>query len=186
MPGAHVALAAGLGLDRPLADEVEQHGDVVRAEAPERVLVGAHLAEVLAVAVEVVDVAELARVDQRRARAERRVEEQQVPDHEPAVGRSAAATSSRASATLAASGFSMKHVLARLERAQPRAWCVVTGVAMAIASSSGSASRSSRSAVKRVPRVQRPVARAVLLGEVAAPGAGRRRGAKLRARFGPQ
>ena len=38
--------AADLG--RPLAHEVEQDGDVVRAEAPERVLVGPHLAEVLA------------------------------------------------------------------------------------------------------------------------------------------
>ena len=82
----HVALAARLGLDRPLADEVEQHGDVVGAEAPERVLVGAHLAEVHAVAVEVVDLAELVGADQLAHRRERRVEEQQVAHHEPPVG----------------------------------------------------------------------------------------------------
>ena len=100
----HVALAARLGLDRPLADEVEQHGDVVRAEAPERVLVGAHLAEVHAVAVEVVDVAELARVDQLVHLRERGVEEQQVPDHQPAVGR-----------------LGRRHELAGVRDARPRA-----------------------------------------------------------------
>src|SRR5205823_8687090 len=52
---------ARLGL---LVEEVEDHGEVVDAERPERVLVGADDAEVLAVAVDAEHVAELARVDQ--------------------------------------------------------------------------------------------------------------------------
>ena len=59
---AHVALADGVHLVRLLARQVQQHRHVVRAEAPERVLVRAQLAQVEAVAVDVVDVAELAGV----------------------------------------------------------------------------------------------------------------------------
>ena len=61
---AHVALAARLDLVGLLAGEPQQHRDVVRAERPQRVLVGAQLAEVQAVAVDVEDAAELAAVDQ--------------------------------------------------------------------------------------------------------------------------
>ena len=57
---AHVALAARLDLVRLLAGEPQQHGHVVRAERPQRVLVGAQLAEVQPVAVDVEDAAELA------------------------------------------------------------------------------------------------------------------------------
>ena len=46
------------------ADQVQRDRDVVRAEAPQRVLVGPQLAEVQAVAVEVVQPAELVAVDQ--------------------------------------------------------------------------------------------------------------------------
>ena len=91
----------------------------MRAELPERVLVGAQLAEVQPVAVDVVDVAELARVDEL-------LEPDQRPGGTRAGGRpsacgplaSAAATTRSASATDWASGFSTKHVLARLEGAR--------------------------------------------------------------------
>ena len=46
------------------ADQRQDDRDVVRAEAPQRVLVGAQLAEVQAVAVDVVERAQLARVEQ--------------------------------------------------------------------------------------------------------------------------
>ena len=57
---AHVALAARCELAGLLAGEREHDRHVVRAEAPERVLVGAQLAEVQAVAVDVAQLAELA------------------------------------------------------------------------------------------------------------------------------
>ena len=44
-------------LPRLLARQVQDHRDVVSAEAPQRVLVGAQLSQVQAVAVDVVDVA---------------------------------------------------------------------------------------------------------------------------------
>ncbi len=84
--GTHVALAAGLQLGRPLADEIEQDGDVVRTEAPERVLVGADHAEVHAHAVQVAQLAELTGVDQGLDLAQPRVEEQEVSDHQTAIG----------------------------------------------------------------------------------------------------
>ena len=65
-----------------LAGEVQQDRDVVRAQAPERVLVGAQLAEVQAVAVDVVDVAQLAGVRDLLELVDARVVLQQVPDHE--------------------------------------------------------------------------------------------------------
>ena len=61
---ADVRLAVGGRLDRLLAGEIQNHRHVMRAEAPERVLVRAQLAEVQPVAVDVVDpVAELAAVE---------------------------------------------------------------------------------------------------------------------------
>src|SRR4051794_4338400 len=56
----HVRLAAGAELVGLLPGQVEDHGDVMRPERPERVLVGAQLPEVEPVRVDVVDVAELA------------------------------------------------------------------------------------------------------------------------------
>ena len=75
-------LAARPGLDRLLADEVEDHGEVVGAEAPERVLVLADLPEVLAVAVDVEEAPELLRVDQVLQLGHARVVEEQVAGHE--------------------------------------------------------------------------------------------------------
>src|SRR5215211_9098886 len=57
---AHVALAHGAALVGFLVRQAQEHRDVVGAEAPERVLVGAQLAEVETLAVDVPDVAELA------------------------------------------------------------------------------------------------------------------------------
>ncbi len=82
---AHVALAARLDLVRLLAGEPQQDGDVVRAERPQRVLVGAQLAEVQAVAVDVEHPAELAVVDQLLELDDARVVLEQVADHQHAV-----------------------------------------------------------------------------------------------------
>ena len=110
---AHERLAAREHLLRLLAvEQVQQHRDVVRAEAPERVLVLADLAEVEPVRVDVVDVAELAGVDDLLQLARR-------PGGTRADGRpsasgpaaSAAATTSAASAADWASGFSTKQCL---------------------------------------------------------------------------
>ena len=62
-PAAQERLAARPGLDGLLADEVQDHREVLRADRPERVLVPADLAEVLPVPVEIEDVSELACVD---------------------------------------------------------------------------------------------------------------------------
>ena len=75
------------GLARLLAEEPEDHGEVVDAERPERVLVRADHAEVLAVAVDAGDVAELAGVDELLHLAQARVVEEQVARHEDAVAR---------------------------------------------------------------------------------------------------
>jgi hypothetical protein len=58
------ALPCAHDLARLLADEVEDHREVVHAERPERVLVLADLAEVLPVAVDAEHVAERRRVDE--------------------------------------------------------------------------------------------------------------------------
>ena len=58
---AHVGSAVREALLGLLADEVQHDRHVVRAEAPERVLVGAQLAEVQPVGVHVVELPELAR-----------------------------------------------------------------------------------------------------------------------------
>ena len=70
---------ADLGL---LVEEVEHHREVVHAERPERVLVRAHDAEVLAVAVHAQHVAELTVVDQLLELANAGVVEQQMAGHE--------------------------------------------------------------------------------------------------------
>ena len=87
MPGLDEVLAVGDDLRRLLAEEPEDHGEVVDAERPERVLVRADHAEVLAVAVDAGNVAELARVDELLHLAQARVVEQQVARHQDAVVR---------------------------------------------------------------------------------------------------
>ena len=79
--GAEVALAPRRHLDRPSAEQVQHDRDVVHAQAPERVFVLADHAQVLAVAVHVQHVAELARFDQLTQLDHGRVEPQQVADH---------------------------------------------------------------------------------------------------------
>ena len=64
------------------SDQVEDHREVVNAERPERVLVLADHAEVLAVAVDAEDVAELAGVDELLQLAHAGVVEQQVARHQ--------------------------------------------------------------------------------------------------------
>ena len=75
---------------RLLLGQAQHDRDVVRAERPERVLVGAQLAEVQAVAVDVVHVAELARVDQLLQPHEAGVVLEQVADHQRAAAARAA------------------------------------------------------------------------------------------------
>ena len=82
MPGSEERLAARPGLDRLLADEVQDHREVVRAERPERVLVAPDLPEVLAVAVEVEHVPEVAVGDQLLEHRDGRVVEQEIAGHQ--------------------------------------------------------------------------------------------------------
>ena len=72
-------------LDRVLADQPEDHREVVDAERPERVLVRAHDPEVLPVRVDAEHVAELARVDELLQLAHARVVEQEVAGHQDEV-----------------------------------------------------------------------------------------------------
>ena len=82
-----VALAAGRDLGGALAHQPQHHGDVVGAQAPEGVLVGAHDAQVLPVAVEVEDPAQGAVVDQVLQRLHAGVVDQQVVHHQHAIAR---------------------------------------------------------------------------------------------------
>ena len=68
-----------------LVEQVEDHGQVVHAERPERVLVRAHDPEVLPVAVDAEHFAELARVDQFLQLQHAGVVEQQVARHQDEV-----------------------------------------------------------------------------------------------------
>ena len=152
MPCAHVGLAAGRELVGLLAGEVQHDGHVVRPEAPQRVLVGAQLAEVQAVAVDVADVAQLARVGDLLELVDAGVVLQQVPHHQhlarPPLG---ARRRARRRVTDWASGFSTKQCLpASRTRTACSAW-PGTGVASTTASSSGSPSRSSKRSVNRAP-----------------------------------
>ena len=83
---AHVGGALGDALHGLLADQVQGDRDVVGPEAPEGVLVGPQLAEVESVAVDVVEVAQLAGVDQLLQAGDCRVVLEQVPDHQDAPG----------------------------------------------------------------------------------------------------
>src|SRR4051794_13103662 len=84
---AHVGLAARVELVGLLVGEVQQHRDVVRAQAPQRVLLRAQLPEVQPVSVDVVDVAELARPGDLLEFVYARVVLQQMPDHQDPAGR---------------------------------------------------------------------------------------------------
>ena len=82
MPALLVGLAAGGELERLLVGQVQHDRDVVRAERPERVLVGAQLPEVEPVGVDVVDVAELAGGRDLLELGHARVVLEQVADHQ--------------------------------------------------------------------------------------------------------
>ena len=77
-----VRLAARPPFDGLLADQVQHDREVVRAERPERVLVRPDLAEVLAVSVQVENVAELSGVDHLLQLGHGGVVEQEVAGHE--------------------------------------------------------------------------------------------------------
>ncbi len=82
--GEEVA-AVGDRVLRLLVEQVQDHGQVVDAERPERVLVRADDAEVLAVAVHAEHLAELARVDQLLQLLDAGVVEEQVAGHQHPV-----------------------------------------------------------------------------------------------------
>ena len=85
-PVLDVGLAPGRGLDRQLPSaQREDHRDVVGAEAPERVLVGADAAEVEPLPVDVADVPERALVDHLPQLADAGVVLEQVADHQDPV-----------------------------------------------------------------------------------------------------
>ena len=179
IPGAHVGLAARLDLVGLLAGQVQHDRDVVRAERPQRVLVRAQLAEVEAVGVDVVDLAELAGVGDLLQLARR-------PGGTRAGGRpsararsrSAAATARSASATDWASGFSTKQCLpASSTRSASAAW-VGTGVASTTASSVWVGEQVVEVGGEARARERARAALARGLGRVAAPGelAARQRG----------
>ena len=186
---AHVGLAARLDLEGSSSARCSSDRDVVRAERPQRVLVGAQLAEVEPVRVDVVDVAELAGVGDLLELGDAGVVLEQVADHQDPAGlrgrgdralgvrdRTAPAASRRSSACRR-----------RSTRSASAAW-VGTGVASTTASRSGSASRSSRSAVKRArrERARRRARARPRRRRSTRPARSPGSAAKLRARFGPQ
>ena len=85
-PRLHVGLAPRLDLVGRLAGERQQHGNVVRAQAPQRVLLLAQYAEVEPIGVDVADLAELARVGDLLQPQHARVVLEQVADHQHALG----------------------------------------------------------------------------------------------------
>ncbi len=80
--GREIALPFGLGGNRLLAQQVQHHGDVVRGEAPEDVLLGADQPHVQAVGVAVEDSPQGPLVDELPQFDHGGVVEQDVPDHE--------------------------------------------------------------------------------------------------------
>ena len=167
---------------------MQRDRDVVRPQAPERVLVGAQLAEVEAVGIQVVQVAELARVGDLLEVLHARVVLEQVPDHQHAAGVARAAATARwASSTDCASGFSTRQCLpASRARAASAEW-VGTGVATTTASSVGVGEQlievgGHASAGQRAAARSRAAASPSHAHASSQPG----RAAKLRARFGPQ
>ena len=76
----------GHGLHRLLAGQQQEHRHVVRPQAPERVLIGAQLPQVQAIAVDVVDLSKVAAVSQVLERLDPGVVLQQMPDHQQSPG----------------------------------------------------------------------------------------------------
>ena len=85
-PVLHIRLAVRRALLGLFADQVQHDRHVVRAEAPQRVLLGPQLAEVHAVAVDVIERPQRARVDQLLQARHRRVVLEQVADHQDPSG----------------------------------------------------------------------------------------------------
>ena len=79
---AHECLAASGDLDWIRVGELEQDRDVVRAEAPESVLIGAKLAQVETLRVDVADLAELTAGDQVGELPDAGVVAEEVADHQ--------------------------------------------------------------------------------------------------------
>ena len=174
---AHVGGALRDALHGLLADQVQRDGDVVGAEAPQRVLVRAQLAEVQAVAVDVVEVAELLRSRSAPSGARRpggtRAGGRPSGSCRPAGRRRRRARRPRRSSPAASRRSSACRPAPRATASS--AW-VGTGVASTTASRLSSASRSAMSA--RGARAGEG-ARELLpgrLGGVAQPGSARSRG----------
>ena len=101
---------------RLLADEVEDHGEVVHAERPERVLVAADDAEVLAVRVHAQELAELAGVEELLQLEDARVVQQQMAGHEHEAALTREPQQLLHLGALHRRRLLDEHVLARLER----------------------------------------------------------------------
>ena len=156
------------------------HGDVVRAQRPERVLVGAQLAQVEPVAVDVVDLAELARVDQLLQPLQRRGGTR-AGDRPSACGRARRASATTALGVRQRLGQRLldEHVLAR-----PRARGGRAARGWAPASPPRSRRAPGRRAARRSSRVgagageRRADPRELLRVAVADPAPARRRAAR--------
>ena len=104
-------LSVGDDLGRLLAEEPEDHREIVDAERPEGVLVRADHAEVLTVAVDAGNVPELTGIDELLHLAKAGVVEEQVAGHQHESLVRASATSSSISSPRIAGGFSTKTCL---------------------------------------------------------------------------
>ena len=171
IPRLHVALAARVELVRLLVAQVQQDRDVVGAERPQRVLVRAQLAEVEAVRVDVVEVAELAGVGDLLELRDARVVLEQVADHQQPPAALAPRRPRARRRRPCASGFSTKQCLpaSSTRSASARVGRDGRGEDDRVELGS-SASRSSRSAVKRALGNAARAALARASACVAAPG----------------
>ena len=79
-----VRLAACRDDERLLTHEVEDHRDVMSAQVPERARLASSPSQILPNSLHVVEIAEVAELDQLLQLANRGMEEQQMLDHEPA------------------------------------------------------------------------------------------------------
>ena len=143
----------------------------MRAERPERVLVGAQLAEVEPVGVDVVDLAELAAVGDLLQLRDARVVLEQVPDHQRApggVGRGDRALGVRDG--LRERLLDEAVLAGRRARARRARRGSAPGVASTTASSAASASRSSSDSVRRARGSVAPTRSSAAGVAVAQPG----------------
>ena len=115
-PRLDEVLAVRHDLARLLAEQPEDHREIVHAERPERVLVRPDLPQVLAVPVHAGDVAELPRVDELLHLAQSGVVEQQVPRHQHEVVALGDLDQLRHLLATHRRGLLHEDVLARLER----------------------------------------------------------------------